>query len=373
VTCLPVVTGKWKHKGGGALYGNAGMYPVDWNLIMGLDVRDTAIRALDMCRLGEILLGNPADLHGGPPVKALFVQNCNPAVVCPDLNKVHAGLRRDDLFVCVHEQFMTETAAFADIVLPATMFLEHDDMYIGGGHSYLSVTRPVIEPLGECRSNHEVLCGLAERLGIDHPGFRMTAWEIIDETLRRSGLPGAEELHEKHWHDCVLPAAEMHYENGFGHADGKFRFRPDWSSVGPDHEIMPKLPGYFSNIDLADDEHPFRMVAAPARSFLNTSFTETPTSMKREGRPTVRIHPDDLAALGLEAGALVRLGNRLGSVRLHAVAFDGLQRGVVVTESVFPNKAHVDGIGINALISADAAPPKGGGVFHDTAVWLRAG
>ena len=145
VTCLPVITGKWLHKGAGALYGNAGMYPIDWTLVMGLDVRDTTIRSLDMCRLGAILLGEKGELQGGPPVKAMLVQNTNPASVCPDQNKVLAGFRRDDLFLVVHEQFMTETAAYADIVLPATMFLEHHDMYTGGGHVYFSVTKPVIE------------------------------------------------------------------------------------------------------------------------------------------------------------------------------------------------------------------------------------
>jgi anaerobic selenocysteine-containing dehydrogenase len=372
VTCLPVVTGKWPTKGAGALYGNAGMYPIDWTLVMGLDVRDVTIRQLDMCRLGPILLGDATDLQGGPPVKALFVQNTNPAVVCPDQNKVHAGLMRDDLFTVVHEQFMTETAEFADIVLPATMFLEHHDMYTGGGHVYFSVTKPVVRAPGECRTNHEVLCALAERLGLDHPGFKMSAWEIIEETVKRSGFPDAETLWENHWHDCVLSEDEMHFRNGFGHADGKFRFKPDWAAAGPYFEGMPSLPGYYTNIDLATDEHPFRMVAAPARNYLNSSFTETPTSKKREGRPTIKLHPDDLTALGIADGAVVRVGNRLGEIELHAVAFEGLQRGVVVVESVWPNKAHRKGKGVNALISAEPGQPKGGGVFHDTAVWVRA-
>ncbi len=372
VTCLPVITGKWLHKGAGALYGNAGMYPIDWTLVMGLDVRDTTIRSLDMCRLGAILLGEKGELQGGPPVKAMLVQNTNPASVCPDQNKVLAGFRRDDLFLVVHEQFMTETAEYADIVLPATMFLEHHDMYTGGGHVYFSVTKPVIEAPGECRTNHEVLCALAERLGIDHPGFKMSAWEIIDETCKKSGLPDAETLWENHWHDCSLSEDEMHFKNGFGHPDGKFRFKPDWKDIGVDFEGLPELPGYCTNIDLASDKHPFRMVAAPARNYLNSSFNETPTSKKREGRPTIKLHPDDLAAMGVEDGDVVSVGNDLGEIELHAVTFEGLQRGVVVVESIWPNKAHIKGQGVNVLISADPGPPRGGGVFHDTAVWVRA-
>ena len=372
VTCLPVITGKWLHKGGGCLYGNAGMYPLDWSLVMGLDARDKAIRELDMCRLGPILLGNKDDLKGGPPVKAMLIQNTNPAVVCPDQNAVHAGFRRDDLFLVVHEQFMTETAEFADIVLPATMFLEHDDMYTGGGHVYFSVTKPVINAPGQCRSNHELMCALAERLGLDHPGFKLTAWELIKETCQISGLPDAETLWRNHWHDCSLGEDEMHFKNGFGHADKKFRFKPNWAEIGPDFEGMPSLPGYYNNIDLANDKHPFRMVAAPARNYLNSSFTETPTSKKREGRPNIKLHPDDLVALGAKGGDVLQVGNDLGKIEVHAVSFDGLQRGVCVVESIWPNKAHIRKQGVNVLVSAESGQPKGGGVFHDTAVWVKA-
>ena len=372
VTCLPAVTGAWRHRGGGALYSNRALYGLDKTLIEGLDRRDPATRLLDQSRIGPILTGERRDLGEGPPVTALFIQNTNPLVVCPESLKVRAGFARDDLFVCVHEQFMTETAAMADIVLPATSFLEHDDIYTGGGHTFLQVARKVIEPPGECRSNHEVLGALARRLGAAHPGFEMSAWEMIDATLKASGLPDARSLHEARWLDRALPFETAHFLDGFGHPDARFHIRPDWSKVGRDYAPMPALPDHCPAIEAADAAHPFRLVAAPARGFLNTSFTETPGSRAREKRPTALIHPEDCAILGLAEGDRVRLGNRRGSVVLHARVFDGLQPGVVVVESIWPNAAFEEGVGINALVSADPGPPLGGAVFHDTAIWVRA-
>ncbi|MHA1537332.1 MAG: molybdopterin-dependent oxidoreductase, partial [Alphaproteobacteria bacterium] len=323
-------------------------------------------------RIGPILGGNEADLAGGPPVKALFIQNTNPVMVCPDSNAVRAGFEREDLFVCVHEQFLTETAAMADIVLPATTFLEHDDIYVAGGHTHLQIARPVIEALGECRSNHDVLCALAKCLGAEHRGFEMSAWEMIDATLKASGLPDAATVYEAHWYDCAKSFEDMHFLNGFGHADGKFHFKPDWAALGENHAIMPAMPDHQAITDEAGEDRAYRLVAAPARNYLNSSFTETPTAQKRERRPTVMIHPQDCAGLGLAEGDLARLGNDQGSVVVHVEPFDGLQRGVIVVESIWPNAAFVEGRGINTLISADPGPPRGGAVFHDTAVWVRA-
>ncbi|MEX0814648.1 MAG: molybdopterin oxidoreductase family protein [Dongiaceae bacterium] len=371
VTCLPTVTGAWQYPGGGALYSNAGLYRLDKTLIEGLDALDPAVRLLDQSRIGPILMGDRRDLGDGPPVTALFIQNTNPMVVCPDSTKVRAGFARDDLFVCVHEQFMTDTAAMADIVLPATTFLEHDDLYIAGGHTHLQIARKVVEPYAEARPNHWVVCELARRLGAEHPGFAMSEWQIIEAPLAASGRPDAARIHADHWHDCALPFEQAHFLDGFGFANGRFRFKPDWAAIGVDHAAMPALPDHCAIIDAADAEHPFRLVAAPARQFLNSTFTETPGSRDREGRPMVLVHPADCARLGIADGARVRLGNRLASIVVHARTFDGLQQGVLVVESVWPNGAFEEGIGVNALVSADPGPPKGGAVFHDTAVWLR--
>jgi anaerobic selenocysteine-containing dehydrogenase len=372
VTCLPTVTGKWRHEGAGAFWNNRGIYHWDKRLIEGLDVRDTSIREMDMSRVGAALTGEALELRGGPQVHAMLIQNVNPVTVAPDSNRVLRGFRREDLFVCVHEQFMTETAAMADIVLPATMFLEHDDIYEAGGHSHIQIGPKLIEPPGACRSNHEVLQGLATRLGASHAGFDMTAMEIIDATLQQSGWPDAATVLERRWIDAQGDFAASHFLNGFGHADGKFHFAPDWSKVGPNHHAMPKLPDHMAVNDVATADRPFRLVTAPARQFLNTSFTEIAAGRKREGRPTVLIHPNAALRHGITEGGLVRLGNGLGEVVVHAKLFDGLQPDVVVVESVWPHADFVGGIGINALVSDDPAPPLGGAVFHDTAVWLRA-
>ena len=372
VTCLPAVTGAWQYEGGGALLSNHGMFQLDRTLIEGLDRLDPATRILDQSRIGPILTGDKRDLGDGPPVTALFIQNTNPMVVSPESGLVRQGFARDDLFVCVHEQFLTETAAMADIVLPATTFLEHDDIYTAGAHSFLQVGRAVLPPFAECRSNHEVFCGLAERLGARHRGFGISALDIIDETLRASGLPGLEAFPEDApWVDCWPGFETGHFLDGFGHADKKFHFRADWAAIGPEHAGLPAFPDHAPVIDDRDPQRPFRMVPAPSRSFLNTSFNNTPSGIAREGRPTVLIHPEALASLGLGDGDRVRIGNAKGSVVVHARAFDGLQRRVVIVEGVWPNHAFEEGIGINLLTSADPGLPGGGAVFHDTSVWLR--
>jgi len=370
-TCLPTVTGAWAHEGGGAHYSNHGAMPLDLTLIEGLDVVDPATRILDQSRIGPVLVGDRRDLGDGPPVTALFIQNTNPMVVAPESRLVHEGFRRDDLFVCVHEQFLTETARMADIVLPATTFLEHDDIYTAGGHHFLQIGRAVLPAFAECRSNHDVICGLAERLGASHPGFRMTAVELIEQMLQASGLPGPEEFAEGVWLDCWPGFETGHFLDGFGHADRKFHFRADWAALGAEHALLPAFPDHVAVIDDGDPERPFRLVAAPSRSFLNSSFNNIAAGIAREGRPTALVHPAALAALGLADGDRIRLGNQKGSVVVHARAAGGMQRRVVVVEGLWPNHAFEEKIGINLLTSADPGLPGGGAVFHDTSVWLR--
>ena len=373
VTCLPTVTGKWRHEGAGAFWNARDIYTWNKTLIEGLDRRDLSIRELDMSRIASVLNGDRRDLGDGPEVHALLIQNTNPVTVAPDSNRVRRGFARADLFTVVHEQFMTETAAMADIVLPATTFLEHDDVYHAGGHSHVQIGRKLVQPPGECRSNHEVICALAARLGASHPGFGMTAMDLVDATLRASGYEGAEAVIAGRWVDRQPSFRESHFLDGFTHQPGgRFRFAPDWSSIGPNYATMPALPDHWDSYDAATERHPFRLVTAPARQFLNTSFTETPTSRRREGRPTAMLHPADAARLGIAAGDRLRLGNARGEVVLHAAIGEGQQPGTVISESVWPNVAFEGGVGINALTSDEPAFPNGGAVFHDTAVWVRA-
>jgi anaerobic selenocysteine-containing dehydrogenase len=371
VTCLPSVTGAWAYEGGGAHYSNHGLFPLDRTMIEGGDVVDPRTRILDQSRIGPILNGDKSDLGSGPPVTALLIQNTNPMVVAPDSGLVHKGFRRDDLFICVHEQFMTETAAMADIVLPATTFLEHDDIYTAGGHTFLQFARAVLPPHAECRSNHDVVCDLAKRLGARHPGFAMSAIELIDWTLRNSGLGDAAGFSEQPWLDGWQGFETGHFLDGFPHRDRKFHLRADWRAIGPDWARLPEFPDHVAVIDDGDPARPFRLVAAPSRSFLNTTFNETPSSVAREGRPTALVHPAVMRELGLVDGDRLRLGNGKGSVVVHARGFDGLQRRVVIVEGLWPNHAFEEGVGINLLTSADRGLPAGGAVFHDTSVWLR--
>ena len=369
VTCLPTVCGKWQHEGGGATWSQRGIYGWNKTLIEGLEHRDTTIRELDMSRIASVLTGDKAALAGGPPVHAILIQSSNPASVAPDSHRVRAGMLREDLFVAVHDHFLTDTAQLADVVLPATMFFEHDDIYQAGGHSHIQLGPKLVPPPGEARSNHEVVCALAARLGAEHRGFGMTALEIADETLRVSGWPDVETLRASRWIDAQPSFERSHHLTGFGFPDGKFRFAPDWAALGPHIAGLPALPDH---AELVDDALPFRLVAPPPRQFLNSTFTETPGSRTREVRPTVRLCPADAAVLGVAEGSRVRLGNARGSVELHAKVTEGQQSGVVIAEGVWPNADWNDGIGINALTSDEPAGPAGGAVFHDTSVWVEA-
>lgn len=381
---IACVTGAFLYEGGGAFHSNSGIFKMDKREIEGRAMQDVSLRFLDQSKIGRILTGDPQALYGGPPVMAMLIQNTNPMNVTPEQRLVRKGFAREDLFVAVHEQFMTDTAKMADVVLPATTFLEHDDIYRGGGQQHVVLGPKLIEPLADARPNIFVINELAKRLGVGHlPGFDLDERTLIDNMNANSDLPHFDELKEKRFVDLQPPFEEAHYINGFKWPDGKFRFRPDWTGSpspnkppevmglqGP-HQSIPEFPDHWEVIETADAEHPFRMTTSPAHNFLNSTFAETPTSLAKEIRPELLIHPDDAAELGIEDGERIEIGNHRGELVLHAVLRAGQKRGVVVSEGIFPNSTFERGEGINILVGAEPAAPYGGLAVHDTKIWIR--
>ena len=373
VSCLPAMTGAWQEKGGGAFFltYDKAFWGIDTTLLHGLDVLDPSVRMLDQSRIGAVLVGEPDALRGGPPVEAMLMQNANSATVAPDTGKVLRGLGREDLFLAVQEQFMTPTARFADILLPATMFVEHDDLYYGLGHTHLTCGLKLVEPRGLARPNSYVVAELGRRLGASHRSFAMSDAELLDDALRRGGQPPLAEAAKVGWIDRALPFEQAHFLDGFPQADGKFHFKPDWKKVGPGYARMPAIADWSTDYEKSDAEHPYKLVCPPARNFLNSTFSETPTSIAREGGPVIRMHPDAAAQLGVAAGSRVRIGNRRGSVVLKAALDPGQQAATLIVEGIWPATAFEEKRAINTLIGDDPVPPNGGAGFHDTAVWMR--
>ncbi|MEH6689720.1 MAG: molybdopterin oxidoreductase family protein [Pseudorhizobium pelagicum] len=381
---ISTVLGSWQHEGGGAFHNNGDIFRLNKAELMGTAYADPDIRMLDQSQIGRVLTGDAEALRHRGPVTALLIQNTNPMNVAPEQRLVKEGFQRNDLFVAVHEQFMTETAEIADIVLPATMFVEHDDLYRAGGQNHILLGPKLVEPPETVRTNLFVIEELARRLGVsDYPGFGLSEREHIDGMLAASGWPGYETLALQRWIDAQPDFETAHYLKGFGYPDGRFRFSPDWAngpspnrppkSIGAMGPVaaLPQFPDYVEVIEVADAEHPFRLATSPARSFLNSTFAETPSSVQKEGRPEVMVEPSDAAALGIVDGDVVRLGNRRGEIRLHARIVSGARPGVLIAEGLWPNKAHLDGEGINVLTGGDAVAPYGGAAFHDNHVWMR--
>jgi anaerobic selenocysteine-containing dehydrogenase len=380
---IATVLGAWQYEGGGAFHSNSGIFRLRKNDLMGLSLVDRDIRMLDQSQVGRVLTGDVVALRHRGPVTAMLVQNTNPVNVAPEQRLVKQGFLRHDLFVAVHEQFMTDTAKLADIVLPATMFVEHDDIYRGGGHQHILLGPKLVEPPALVRTNLFVIEELGKRLGVAHlPGFGLSEREHITRMLPAYDLD-FDGLAEEKWIDCQPDFETAHFSKGFGFPDGRFRFRPDWTNtaapnkppkslgaLGP-HEALPTFPDHVDVIETPDAEHPFRLATSPARNFLNSTFAETRGSSEREGRPEVMIHPEDAVANGVAEGDVVRLGNLRGDIRLHAKVTTAVKPGVLIAEGIWPNSAHLDGEGINVLTGADPVAPYGGAAFHDNRVWLR--
>ena len=371
VTCIPTLKGAWKYKGGGAFYTNGDIYRIDKSFIEGLDFKDENIRQLDQSRIAPILNNNKEALIKEGPVKALFIQNTNPLVVAPDTNMVRRGFSRKDLFVCVHEQFITETAKYADLLLPATSFVEHNDIYVSGGHQHITFGPKLIDEIGESWSNHKLISTLGIKLGGDNNVFSLSEEQIIDNTLQSSGLGSLSKIKKVGFFDLQPSFKNAHFLNGFGHKDKKFHFSAEWKKNDTDFNKKFGLPDFYPLIEKRTIEFPFKLVTAPAHNFLNSSFTETASSKKIEQKPTIKIHPEDMKKLKIKDDELVEIGNNRGKVKIHVKEFSGLLKSVTIVEGIWPNEYFIGKVGINSLVGADRPEPDGGGVFHDIAIWIK--
>ena len=287
--CVPAVTGAWQYEGGGAFFNNFALWHFNKSLIEGHDAIDQTTARSTSRRIGRILTGDAEALLGKGPIKAMLIQNTNPMTVAPEQALVRQGFAREDLFVAVHEQFMTETAEMADIVLPATMFMEHDDLYYGGGHQHISVGPKLIDPPGECRSNHQVHAGAgaaAWRRSI--PGFEMTPRELIDATLKLSDHGDIAGLEADLWRDLHRTSdlalsrrlCPCRQEIPFQGRLGASAVRQERHGTS---DKMPSLPDHWAAI-----EHTDQAPSVPARNLVPRAASSTPPSTRRRPRRRAR-------------------------------------------------------------------------------------
>ena len=296
---IAAVTGAWQYEGGGAFHSNSDIFKLDKSELEGTPAAPIRASATSTSRkIGRVLTGDADALYGGPPVTAMLVQNTNPANVAPEQRLVKQGLLRDDLFTCVHEQFMTDTARLADVVLPATMFLEHDDIYRGGGNQHIMLGPKLIDPPEGPRTNHFVIEELAKRLGVaDMPGFGLTEQQHIDIMLGKTRARRLRDASGRRNGPTCSPISRHRISStALRMPDGKFRFRPDWTgTIAPNRP--PKSMGTQGRLSAPagiprpcrpDRDRPTPSIRSgwrPRRraSFLNSTFTETPCSQGARG------------------------------------------------------------------------------------------
>jgi anaerobic selenocysteine-containing dehydrogenase len=371
VSSLPAVTGAWRDAAGGALLSTSGTFPLNYQALERPDLMPRPVpRSLNMSQLGEILLEVKS-----PPVRALYVYNSNPAAVAPDQSRVLAGLRREDLFTVVHEQFMTDTADYADIVLPATTQLEHFDLHKAYGHLYLLINEPAIEPLHEAKSNSEVFRLLAAHLWFEEDCFRDSDEDIARQALstEHPAFKGItlDGIRERGWMRLNVPETFAPFAEGnFPTASGKCELY----SQSLEARGMEPVPDYIpprESVDSAPalaERFPLALISPAAHAFLNSSFANLSKQLRQEHYPFIEIHPEDAERRGIEDGALVRAFNERGSTELRAVVTTRARRGVVVSPSVWWNKLSPNGTNINQLTSQTLADMGGGATFYDALV-----
>jgi anaerobic selenocysteine-containing dehydrogenase len=353
--CLPALAGHWRDAAGGVLLSSSGVAEVDGerlyrpDLLAGPDGRRRQPRTINMSTIG-------ADLaRADPPIEALIVYNSNPVAVAPDSRAVAAGFAREDLFTVVLEHFRTDTADYADYVLPATTQLEHLDVHKSYGHLYVLANNPAIEPLGEAAPNAEIFRRLALRMGFTEPCFGETDDQMAAQAFKRSGATAKvewESLKKAGWQRLDVPE---HYapfaQGGFPTPSGRCEFYSQALAdrgVDPVPDYVPPREGAASPLAA---RYPLAIISPPARNFLNSTFVNVQSLRDTEGEPTLQIHPQDAAARAIRDGERVRVFNDRGEFELAARVTDRARPGVVVALSIWWKKLALDGRNANEVTS----------------------
>jgi anaerobic selenocysteine-containing dehydrogenase len=375
ITCLPALTGHWRDAAGGVVLSTGDWYGMNHAALERPDLIPNRPRTINQSALGDALTA------ANPPVRAIYVYNNNPVAVCPDSQKVIAGFRREDLFTVVHEIFLTDTADYADIVLPATTQLEHYDVHKSYGHLYVLANSPAIAPLGEAKPNSEVFRQLATRMGFTDACFRDSDEDICRQALASSNPRMAgiewEALKARGWQRLEVPARFAPFAEGnFPTPSGRCEF---WSQTAVGLGMDP-LPVYtppresaLSAPQLAK-RYPLAFISPPARNFLNSSFANLEFALKEAAEPYLDIHPADASARGIADGDQVRIYNGRGSFAAKARVSERVRPGVAAALSVWWKKLSPDGRNANEVTSQALADMGGAATFYDCLVEVeRAG
>ena len=366
VACLPALIGAWRHRAGGVLLSSSGQFPVDKATLQRPDLRKGSLpRTLNMITIGDDL-ARQASSEFGPKIEALIVYNSNPVAVAPESGKVLQGFARDDLFTVVLEHFQTDTADYADYILPATTQLEHWDIHGSYGHTDVLLNRPAIAPLGQAKTNTQIFRELAVHMGFDEPCF-----QDDDETLCRAAFGNGvdfDELLTKGFATLKLPDAP--FANGnFPTPSGKCEFfSPRLASQG-----MDGLPDHIANYEATgtSNDYPLAMISPPARNFLNSTFVNVKSLRDIEGEPLLEMHADDAAKRGIITGAVVNVFNQRGSYKVKAEVSNRARPGVVNGMGIWWRKLGLDGTNVNQLTSQHLTDMGRGPVFYDCLVQVH--
>ena len=370
VACLPALVGAWRDPAGGALLSSSGTFPVDGAALERPDLIRGAPRTINMSAIGDALLH--AD---DPPIKAIFVYNSNPLAVAPESAKVTCGFAREDLFCVVHEIFQTDTADYADILLPATTQLEQTDVHSSYGHLFAVANNRAIDPLGEALPNTEVFRRLAAKMGFDEPCFSESDDDIARRAYRWSDARAQgldwEAMKESGWQRLNVPREYAPFAQGnFPTPSRKCEF---WSEKlrAQGHDPLPEIllprESAASNADLAA-RYPLAFISPPARNFLNSSFANLPAFVTEEKTPRLDIHPDDAKARGIASGDAVRIFNDRGAFTATARVTDRARPGVVVAPSIWWRKLAAGGENANAVTGQALTDLGRAATFYDCLV-----